>query len=429
MTTCAPPKKLIFKSISLGELRVGFQLGSNIQDTEGKLLLAQGVVITTELLQKLQERGIRKVSIDKRDWEKLNAFQAKGISRKSLPAHPKPAFTIQTIASEAMDDMVAAGVNTLIAPDPDPFATSVEQHGCAPFEPALMSEQLEHHQRTVNQVATLVESLEQGSNICAQRLEDISHDTVMQAAKDMDLFVCMGINPAENRTIFDHSANVARLAIAIGASLGLNEKSLCELGAGCLFHDAGMLQVDERIYNAKRILSPEEFIDIARHPIISADMLYESMNKIPVGVRMVVYQMHERCNGTGYPRGSKGERIHFLAKIAAVADTYVALVSPRPHRRAMLPYCAVKQVLEDVNRGLFDPQVARALLHTVSLFPLGSFVHLNDDRIGKVMRVNGAIYDRPIVECWERHDLNADPHIVDLRNEPVRVAKPLTQLD
>ena len=428
MTSCTSQKKLIFKSISLGELRVGFQLGSHIQDTEGKLLLAQGVTITAELLQKLQERGIRKVSIDKRDWEKLNAFQAKGISRKSLPHHSKPLLTFQTAASNEMDDIVSAGVTTTATPEPNPFAAVVEHPGPVPFDQALMEVQFEQHQQTVDQVASLVEALEKGQDVSAQQLESISHENLMQAAKDMDLFVCMGINPAENRSVFDHSANVARLAIAIGANMGLNEQSLRELGAGCLIHDAGMLQLNDRLYQTKRRLKPAEFIDIARHPILSADLLHSRMTQIPIGIRMIVYQMHERCDGSGYPRGWKGDRIHFLAKIAAVADTYIALVSSRPHRRAMLPYSAVKQILEDVNQGMFDPQVARALLHTISLFPLGSFVHLNDNRVGKVMRVNGAIYDRPIVECWERCNLVAEPDIVDLRNEPIRVAKALTCL-
>ena len=90
-------------------------------------------------------------------------------------------------------------------------------------------------------------------------------------------------------------------------------------------------------------------------------MLYKNMKQVPLGVRMIVYQMHERCDGSGYPRGCTGEKIHPLAKIASVADAYVALVSPRPHRPAMLPYHAIAKMLADVKAGLYDSTVVRGL--------------------------------------------------------------------
>ena len=63
----------------------------------------------------------------------------------------------------------------------------------------------------------------------------------------------------------------------------------------------------------------------------------------------------------------------------------MALVSPRPHRPALLPYHAITKMLLDVKEGLFDSTVVRGLLHTVSLFPIGSFVELSDGRVGKTI--------------------------------------------
>ena len=148
-----------------------------------------------------------------------------------------------------------------------------------------------------------------------------------------------------------------------------------------------------------------------------------------MGVRMIFYQMHERCDGSGYPRGITGDKIHPLAKIAAVADAYVALVSPRPHRPAMLPYHAIVKMLADVKAGLYDSKVVRALLHTVSLFPIGSFVELNNSLVGKTIRANGDRYDRPILEVWNRTHLTAAPRLVDLAEQTdLKVVKPLTYL-
>jgi HD-GYP domain-containing protein (c-di-GMP phosphodiesterase class II) len=144
---------------------------------------------------------------------------------------------------------------------------------------------------------------------------------------------------------------------------------------------------------------------------------------------MVAYQIHERCDGSGYPRGRAAPQIHPLAKIAGVADTFTALVSRRPYRPGMLPYHAMVKMLQDVGLGLYDAQIVRALLNTVSLFPIGSYVALSDGRLGKVIRSNGGTYDRPVLETWERNDLGADPKLVDLREHPdLKVVRALARL-
>ena len=116
------------------------------------------------------------------------------------------------------------------------------------------------------------------------------------------------------------------------------------------------------------------------------------------GTRQVAYQMFERWDGSGYPRGRAGVQIHPLACVAAVADVYVALSSPRPHRPPFTPYAAIEQLIADTRRGLFDPRAIRGLLQVVCLFPLGTYVELNDGTIGCVVRNNSEAYDRPVLE-------------------------------
>jgi HD-GYP domain-containing protein (c-di-GMP phosphodiesterase class II) len=141
---------------------------------------------------------------------------------------------------------------------------------------------------------------------------------------------------------------------------------------------------------------------------------------------MVAYQMHERCNGSGYPRGRTAAQIHPLAKIAAVADVFLALVSMRPHRAPVSPYRAIEMILYDTQRQLYDPYVVRALLGAISLFPLGSYVRLSDDRIAKVIRTNPRRYDRPIVEIEQDSRSTTPPEVVDLALRPeVRVVRAL----
>ncbi len=149
---------------------------------------------------------------------------------------------------------------------------------------------------------------------------------------------------------------------------------------------------------------------------------------------MVAYQLHERwdgTDGTGYPRKRAGQQIHLLARIAGVADEFVAKISHRPYRPAILPHVAMVELLRGVRTGEYDPDVIRGLLHTLSLYPVGSFVELADGRIGKVIRSNGEAYSTPVVSVWHPGESETSEETIDLSSvtdEEVAIKGPLAEL-
>ncbi|MEN1680427.1 MAG: HD-GYP domain-containing protein [Planctomycetota bacterium] len=426
----APPAaRRLCKKAPLTYLKPGYRLGSPIQDDEGRLLVGAGVTIDEDLLGRLRARGVAWVSIDKRDFEALEALQG------GLPTVDELTFddvadarTEHTPATRQLDEAIAAGEPFKVVASDDPFSGKLTDRGATAYDRGQVAKSAKQLQTTADEVENLIARLDRAENVSGDQLQSLSHEAVVQAAEDMDLFVSLGISATERETIFQHSSSASRLAIALGVRLGLDERRLAELGAGCLVHDAGMLRVDPTLRNAPRKLTTSEFVEIARHPIIGADMLYKNMERVPVSVRMIVYQTHERCDGSGYPRGCTGEGIHALAKIAAVADAYVAKVSARPHRPAIKPYAAIKMILEETNRGRFDPDVVRALLEAVSLFPIGSLVQLEDGRVGRVLRSGGSRFDRPVVEAWRLAAGPQTPEVVDLAAQNLKVSRALGSL-
>ncbi|MCA9260781.1 MAG: HD domain-containing protein [Planctomycetales bacterium] len=415
------------KNVPLSLLRVGMTLSSQLCDRDGRLLLGTGVEITLELLEKLQRRGIQQVLIELDDWKRAVAFQSHGRLRDPAPGLRNLSCQETCRGTESMDRVISGSLETDLLPSEDPFNNLVRKHGASPYESAQLNRVFAQHQRTVADAANAIDRLQEGQSVGQQSLERIVQDSLVEAARDMDVFVSMGINPALVDSIAEHTTRVANLAVAIGATLGLDAEALRELGAGCLLHDVGMLLIDQEIPAARRRLESYELAEIARHPVLASDLLDRNMPDAPIGVRMIVYQMHERCNGTGYPRGWTGEKIHRLAKIASAADAYIAMVSPRPYRHALMPYYAMKKMLEDVAEGAFDPSVVRALLYTTSLFPLGSYCELTDGRLGKVVRSNGKDYDKPIVEAAPSNQPHIEPELVNLVESNVRIAKTLSE--
>lgn len=423
----------MLRRAALSMLTEGFVPATTILDEERRPIFAAGRPVTIETLTAVRGRNVRTVFIGESDWQLLSKKLAESAGEPTpagaLPHRTGAVSAARGEADGALDALVGRLGETTIRPSPAPFADRLQAPGAAPYDPATRERAVERQLHTLDQLRDLLETLSGNRDVELDELQQSTARTLDQAAEDLDLFVSLGINPGLNTSLFAHSTNVSVLAVAVGARLGLDADALRDLGTGCLVQNAGMLQLDAGLYEASKILSDGEFVEIAKHPLISTDLLYRNMKEVPLGVRMIVYQIHERCDGSGYPRGITGDKIHPLAKIAAVADAYVALVSPRPHRPALLPYHAMAKMLADVKAGLFDPQAVRALLNTVSLFPIGSYVELNNAWVGKTIRANGAAYDRPIVEVWRRNNLTTAPQVVDLAKAPdLKVVKPLTSL-
>lgn len=179
-----------------------------------------------------------------------------------------------------------------------------------------------------------------------------------------------------------HSVNVAIYAIKIGQGLSYNRNQLIDLGVSALLHDIGMVTLPPDLFT-KAQFSQRDIEILHQHPAKGRSILLQ-LGEDYQWLAEVAYQEHERENGSGYPQGLTGNQIHEYAKIIGVADIYAGLTRTRPDRRGMLPFEAVKEILQ-TRKQEFDPRVVRVLLKTLSAFPVGSLVKLNSGIIGRVI--------------------------------------------
>ena len=185
--------------------------------------------------------------------------------------------------------------------------------------------------------------------------------------------------------------------MSIASRLDMTHEQLIEVGLGALMHDVGMLRVPDAIRLAPRGLTEPEWVEVRRHPYHTARYL-EHIDGLPESVRQISHQVHERADATGYPRRRSGMAIHPYARIASLADAFVAMTKPRPYRSAILPYLAAKTLLVDSSDDKFDRDVMRGFLEAISLFPIGSRVALDDGVEAVVIRSSSEFHTRPVVE-------------------------------
>jgi len=160
-----------------------------------------------------------------------------------------------------------------------------------------------------------------------------------------------------------HCSRLGRLAILIGERLGLSGEQLISLSYGAFLHDIGKVKVPDEILNKTTQLTDSERTEMQKHPDHGADMLSE--RDYLGGAAEIVRAHHERFDGGGYPHGLKGEEIPIGARVVAVVDTYDAIVSARPYKKALAKDEAINEL--EKHAGLqFDPRVVRAFLQVVA---------------------------------------------------------------
>jgi putative nucleotidyltransferase with HDIG domain len=181
-------------------------------------------------------------------------------------------------------------------------------------------------------------------------LERLLLDTIRAIAATID---------ARDGYTHRHSERVATLTAQLARELGLTdaERETAELSA--LLHDVGKIAVPDSILNKPGRLTPEEYLEMQKHPLHGAQILGNIKSATVKAVLPGVQYHHERWDGTGYPEGLKAEAIPFLGRLLGVADVYDALTSVRAYRGAMPRDEAIK-LIENGAGTHFDPTVAAA---------------------------------------------------------------------
>lgn len=415
-------------SMPLSRLAPGVRLKLPIYDEQNVLLLAGGVVITAALLTRLVQRGLTTIRVHRSEIDRLSRAMATRSSREVRPV-AAPLRTVQRnrVGDGLATQYVEPPVESLgLIRCSGDLLSKVPRHGTRPFDQNRVQAVSQNYAGALHEVVGLYDSHRGVKAGELDTLEGISESCISSILEDIDIFVRQGIIPENDKYPPRHGQQTAMLAMAMGANIGIEKKDLIDLGVGCLAHDLGMLFLRERVYAREDTLSSMEFLEITKHPAITFDLMRD-VDQMANTARMVAYQIHERCNGEGYPRGRVASQIHPLAKVAAVADSYLAMISPRPHREGIPPYVAMERLLRGTRQGLYDPIAVRALLRTVSLFPIGSYVELSDGRHGRVVRACGDAYATPVVEAWDTSSPLAEAEIVDLsERQELQVVRTLT---
>ncbi|WP_010095041.1 HD-GYP domain-containing protein [Ornithinibacillus scapharcae] len=346
--------------VATTSIKPGEILGQSIFRDNGTVLLHSGVALSERLIERLEERGITYVYIQ----DELT---------KDIEIKPAISERLRQEATSSMKEIF----------------TKIRKEKLL-----TKSFALDDHGKQITDIITKI----------MDELND--HEETINLLTDIYL---------TDNYIFQHSLNVTIYALAIGANLKLNASELTELGKGALLHDIGKVFIDPEILQKPDKLTNDEYEIIKTHTTLGYEFLRKN-HTISSVIAHCAFQHHERIDGTGYPRGIKGEDIHLYAQIIGVADVFDAVTSTRVYRKAMLPHEGL-ELLYTSAINQFDIRIVEAFKNSVAVYPNGITVKLNDNRLGVVLKQNKHICDRPIIRILKEESNAIEPYTIDLSKE------------
>lgn len=232
-----------------------------------------------------------------------------------------------------------------------------------------------------------------------KELKTVIDDITTELVLNEDVLLNLVSLKSTSSYTYEHSVNVSVICIALGKMLGYSETELFKLGMGGMLHDIGKTLIPEEILNKPNSLSDYEYKLIKEHPELGFNYLQQIDSISPLS-RIVVYSHHERVDGSGYPRGLKGDEIHEFARVAAIADVFDALTSDRVYRDKWPTYKAAEYIMNNTEK-LFDYQLVKKFLPQVSFYPNGSEVILSTGHRAIVKDQNVGFPTRPLLRLIE----------------------------
>jgi HD-GYP domain-containing protein (c-di-GMP phosphodiesterase class II) len=328
----------------------GMRLGEPIRGARGQMLLNRGAILTQAYVETLRSLEISAIYVA--DPDTTDVEVPCPISAETRARLLKNLAQIFDALSDATEKIRSSSINLL---------EQSPQRDAMLRDAAAMSGASEFLYSVSKEVDLLLEEMGK---------QDVL--TGLNSIKTPEMY------------IFQHSIDVTIMALVLARRAQWERPRIRAFGIGCLLHDIGKVLIEPALLNRAGTLTPEQFERLKGHTAIGYEMMRIIAPRLGSLAPQVAYQHHERQDGSGYPRGLRGNSrlgenqpgtIHDFGALAAVADVYDAMTSHRPYRRA-LPTDEVVATIKAYAGDHLNAEAVRIFLSTVAPYPVCSPVVL-----------------------------------------------------
>lgn len=221
-------------------------------------------------------------------------------------------------------------------------------------------------------------------------------DTIIKSvSRNKDALLALRVSQNKDEYLINHSLNVATLMAVVSQDLDLPEEVISVFTAGALFHDFGKFKMPQELLDKPGTYSEEEFARMKEHPTQGVNLINEVESVQPELIDIVL-EHHERMDGSGYPKGLKGEEISLGGRLTGIMDFYDALNSDRCYKNRVSSVEVLKSLFE-VSGTHFDSTLLQVFIQSMGVYQVGSLVRLASGFLAIVIGSAKQDLKKPIV--------------------------------
>ena len=286
------------------------------------------------------------------------------------------------------------------------------------------------HEALGNTIKAIIENTAKSNRLDLTTIQKAVTPIVDSVVRNPDAFVWLTMMKRRDSYAYNHSISSAIWAAAFGRKLGLPIKDIKSAAMGGLLFDIGKVKLPEYLISNPNSYDPIEFKLVKKHVEYGIDIV-RKIDGINDEIVQMVATHHERHDGSGYPNGLDGNNIPLFGKMAGIIDCYDAIISDRPHAKAMSPHDAVKK-LYDLSGSAYQPELIEQFIQIVGIYPVSTMVILSDRRIGVVVALHKVSRLRPKImlildknkKLYDKYEIiNLAEVTVDGEGQPLNIVK------
>lgn len=247
-------------------------------------------------------------------------------------------------------------------------------------------------------VTSMFQEVRMGKALDGAKALPIVEEITASILRNPDALIGLARLKNKDDYTYMHSIAVCALMVSLARTLGLDKEQIRQAGMAGLLHDIGKMTTPLEIINKPGTLTAEEFDVIKSHPVEGERILRKSTG-ISDSVRLACLHHHERVDGDGYPSRLKGEEINLFARMCAICDVYDAITSTRAYKSGWEPTQSIRKMAQSRGSHL-DPRIFDALVRSLGIYPVGTLVKLESERLGIIVEQTEKSLLTPIVRVF-----------------------------
>lgn len=255
-----------------------------------------------------------------------------------------------------------------------------------------------------------------GKQVDVEVVNPLAEKIMASVERNKDTLISLARIKTKDDYTFMHSVSVSALMITFARANDFDEATIREVAIGGLLHDIGKMITPNEILNKPGKLTDDEFV-IMRNHVVESQELLKDRTDLSKNVTDVIFQHHEKIDGTGYPLKLTGDQQSTIGKMSAIVDIYDALTSVRIYKAAWEPCATLKKMMQWTDNHLDKEQMMR-FIRCVGIYPVGTLIEMDSGRIGVVLDQHESSLMQPIVRfMYKKNSGYQLPKVVDLSKE------------